>query len=184
MKFYGNMIFLILATLLFRSFCTAQEYYRAEEGTIHFKSDAPLELIEASSDKMRGLINPKDNSFAFVVKINSFQGFNSPLQREHFNENYLESQRYPEASFSGRIIESVDFTQPGKYTIRAKGKLSIHGVEQERIIKSEVVANGDKLEVASSFSVFLEEHNITIPKIVYQKIAEEIQVEIKATLFK
>ncbi len=114
MKFYGRTVLFILATLLIWSYCPAQEFYRVEDGTIYFKSDAPLELIEATSNKMRGLINPKDNSFAFAVKINTFQGFNSPLQREHFNENYMESKRYPEATFSGRIIENVSLTQPGK----------------------------------------------------------------------
>ena len=162
----------------------AQDYYRMEDGVIHFKPDAPLELIEASSNNLRGLINPKDNTFAFAIKINTFQGFNSPLQREHFNENYMESRKYPEATFSGRIIEGVDLSQPGKYTIRAKGKLNIHGVEQERIIKSEVVSSDGHLGLTSSFTVLLEEHNISIPKIVYQKIAEEIQVEIRATLLK
>lgn len=184
MEIFKSTILIFLASILFWSHSAAQSYYRVEDGTINFRSDAPLELIEASSVKMRGLINTEENTFAFAVKINSFQGFNSPLQREHFNENYMESQQYPEATFSGRIIEDVDLTKPGKYTVRAKGKLNIHGVEQERIIKSEVVAGKSSLEIASGFSVFLEEHDITIPKIVYQKIAEEIQVEIKATLLK
>ena len=188
MYFQGNrsirIVLIFLASFWLQSNSWAQDYYRTAEGTIHFKSDAPLELIEASSKELSGIINPKDNTFAFVLKIRTFEGFNSPLQREHFNENYLESRKYPEATFSGRIIEGVDLSQPGKYTIRAKGKLNIHGVEQERIIKSEVVSSDGHLGLTSSFTVLLEEHNISIPKIVYQKIAEEIQVEIRATLLK
>ena len=173
---------LFFAILLLCGNSWAQDFYKLEEGKIHFKSDAPLELIEAASNNLRGLINPRDNTFAFSVKLNTFQGFNSPLQREHFNENYLESKKYPEATFTGKIIEHIDLSQPGNYTIRAKGKLNVHGVEQERIIKSEVVSSGNTLEVSSNFTVLLEEHNIRIPKIVYQKIAEEIQVHIHATL--
>lgn len=180
----SSPIMALFCCLLMWNSGAGQGYYQIGEGAIYFKSDAPLELIEASSDKLRGLINPADNSFAFAVKLNTFQGFNSPLQREHFNENYMESKKYPEATFSGKIIENVDLSQPGTYTIRAKGKLNIHGVEQERIIKSEVVSGKKGLEVVSSFTVLLEEHDITIPKIVYQKIAEEIEVQIRATLLK
>ena len=188
MYFQGSsrirIIFVFLAGFWLQSNSWAQDYYRTTEGTIHFKSDAPLELIEASSKELRGIINPKDHTFAFVIKIRTFQGFNSPLQREHFNENYMESLKYPDATFSGKIIENTDLSNPGTYTIRAKGKLNIHGVEQERIIKSEVVSGEGGLELSSTFTILLEEHNISIPKIVYQKIAEEIQVEIRATLLK
>jgi hypothetical protein len=78
------------------------------------------------------------------------------------------------------MIEKVDFTKNGIVTIRAKGKLSIHGLERERIIQSVVEINGKQMMVKSTFSVPLAEHNITIPKIVYQKIAEEIEVTINA----
>jgi len=179
-----SFILFSLACLLCWSNGQAQDYFKVKKGKIDFTSDAPLELIKASSENLRGLINPKDNTFAFAVKMDTFRGFNSPLQREHFNENYMESLDYPEATFSGKIIESVDLSKPGRYTVRAKGKLKIHGVEQERIIKSEVWVTDNSLELSSRFSVLLEEHDISIPKIVYQKIAEEIAVEIQATLSK
>lgn len=177
----GIFAFLILVAL---ADIQAQDYYKTETGKIFFRSDAPLELIEAASEKMRGIINVEDNTFAFSVKINTFQGFNSPLQREHFNENYMEERKYPEATFAGKIIEQVDLSRPGRYTVRAKGKLKIHGVEQERIIKSEIVLQDGILALSSNFTILLEEHNISIPKIVYQKIAEEIVVEIRASLSK
>lgn len=157
-----------------------QAVYRAGQGTVYFKSDAPLELIEAASKSMRGVIDPVKRSFAFSVPTSSFQGFNSPLQREHFNENYMETDKYPEATFTGKIIEDVNLAVPGVYTIRAKGKLNIHGVEQERIIKSTVESKGGALLVRAAFTVLLAEHNISIPRIVYQKIAEEIQVTVEA----
>lgn len=160
---------------------TQPELFRLSAGGIQFKSDAPLEVIQASSEELRGLIDPQKRSFAFSVPMNTFQGFNSPLQQEHFNENYLESSKYPNATFSGKIIEDIDFEAIGEYTIRAKGILKIHGIEQERIIKSKLSIRDKSLEVIADFSVLLEDHNITIPKIVYQKIAEEIQVQVKAT---
>ena len=108
--------------------------WQLRDGAVSFLSDAPLEVIGARSGELRGLIDPKQRTFAFAVTVASFEGFNSPLQREHFNENYLESKRYPQITFKGRIIERVDLTTAGTYTIRAKGMLNVHGVERERII--------------------------------------------------
>ncbi|MDZ4680084.1 MAG: YceI family protein [Saprospiraceae bacterium] len=162
----------------------AQQRYKLSEGTIFFKSDAPLELIEAQSREIKGIIDIESRTFAFSIPMNSFQGFNSALQREHFNENYLESVRFPNATFSGKIIEQCDFTKDGEYIVRAKGKLAIHGIEQERIIKSTVKVSDGKINISSKFTVLLKEHDIDIPRIVFQKVAEEIEVKISATLTK
>lgn len=156
--------------------------FQCSKGKIHFRSNAPLEIIEARSTRLRGVIDPGNQNFAWTVEINSFDGFNSPLQREHFNENYMESSKYPSATFSGKIIEKINFEQDGSYPVRAKGKLVIHGIEQERIIKGTLEIKGRKLRIEAMFSVPLTDHNITIPKIVHQKIAEEIVVNVEADL--
>ena len=156
--------------------------YRCDNGKVILKSDAALEMIQAQSNKLRGAVDFSTNSFAWTVEIRSFEGFNNQLQREHFNENYMESDKYPKASFAGKIIEQVDLQTDGSYAVRAKGKIIIHGVEQERIIKSQVVVAGKRIHISSTFTVPLSEHNITIPRIVYQKIAEEITVNIEADL--
>ncbi|MFM9947136.1 MAG: YceI family protein [Saprospiraceae bacterium] len=161
-----------------------QSRYKISEGTVYFKSDAPLEFIEAESPEIKGIIDVENRTFAFSIPMNSFKGFNSALQREHFNENYLESVKFPSGTFSGKIIEQTDFSKDGEYTVRAKGKLSIHGVEQERIIKSTVKVSEGKVYITSKFTVLLKEHDIDIPRIVFQKIAEEIEVKISATLTK
>ncbi|HRI58767.1 MAG TPA: YceI family protein [Saprospiraceae bacterium] len=156
--------------------------FRCENGKISFKSDAPLEVISAKSGKLRGVIDTTKQTFAWSVDIKTFEGFNSPLQREHFNENYMESKKYPKASFSGKIIEKIDFQKNGTYAVRAKGQLNIHGIEQERIIKSQLEVNDGKLRVQATFTVPLTDHNITIPKVVYQKIAEEVAITVNAEL--
>ena len=159
---------------------SANGVFSTKKGSIQFTSDAPLEVIDAKSSELKGLIDTEQNSFAFSVDMQTFQGFNSPLQKEHFNENYLETKLYRKASFSGKIIEAVDLTKDGTYSVRAKGKLDVHGVSNERIIKSEVTVKGGKFRVKSSFTVLLNEHDIAIPKVVYQKIAEEIKVVVDA----
>jgi hypothetical protein len=174
--------FLIPAMLLCISFKQVSSIYQAVNGRISFQSEAPLELIRASSDELIGLIDIEKKNFSFKINMRSFQGFNSPLQREHFNENYIESDKYPEASFKGKIIEDQDLTVNGTYELRAKGILTIHGISQERIIKSNVTVNNKTITIKSNFSVLLSDHNIPIPKVVYQKLANEIKVVINTTL--
>ena len=179
-----------MTTLLFLCsllLCPGQLYlpalvYRCDTGKVILKSDAALEIIEAQSNKLRGVIDLSSNSFAWTVDIRSFEGFNNRLQREHFNENYMESDKFPKASFAGKIIELVDLQTDGTYSVRAKGKITVHGIEQERIIKSQVTVAGKRVHVTSTFTVPLSDHNINIPRIVYQKIAEEISVTIDADL--
>lgn len=160
----------------------AQGKYGIEKGSINFASNAQLELIKASSDKVQGLLDPTTNQFAFTIDIKTFQGFNSALQREHFNEKYMESEKFPKARFSGKIIEAVDFSTDGTHDVRAKGDLEIHGIKQTRIIKSKITLRNGTIEIESRFLVPLSDHNITIPNIVSQKIASEIEVDFRATM--
>ena len=172
---------LFLLSLLFAGSAAAQ-VYGTNNGNITFNSDAPLELIKASSNEMKGKVDMGKKIFAFTIRISSLNGFNSPLQKEHFNENYMESVQFPNASFSGRIIEDIDLSKDGSYSVRAKGNLTIHGVTQERIIKSDLLVKDGKITLKASFTVLLAEHNILIPKVVHEKLASEIKVEVKADL--
>jgi polyisoprenoid-binding protein YceI len=161
---------------------SAQKKYTTQKAALDFTSEAELELIKAASGEARGLIDPATNQFAFAVEVNSFKGFNSALQREHFNEKYMESEKFPKASFSGKIIEHVDFSKDGSYDVRAKGDLDIHGVKQMRIIKGKITIHNGALQVNAQFTVPLSDHNISIPTIVSQKIATEIQVQFEASM--
>lgn len=156
--------------------------FATNTGMISFRSEAPLELISAESKELKGAVDADKKTFAFRIRIRSFEGFNSPLQKEHFNENYMESVKIPEALFSGKIIEDVDLTVPGTYTIRAKGVLNIHGVPRERIIKSDVEVKNGVMRIKSNFTVMLSDHNIPIPRVVKEKLANEIKVELTADL--
>lgn len=171
---------------LFSIFSFSQEskrvVYKADSGLVSFTSDAPLEMIKAESEGLKGIVDPDKNTFAFQVNTNTLTGFNSPLQQEHFYENYIETEKFPTASFSGKIIEQVDFEIAGTQTIRAKGILEIHGVKNERIIKVDIETGNQAIIAKSTFYVNLDDHNISIPKLVYQKIAEEIKVDIDVVL--
>jgi len=156
--------------------------FKTSEGYAKITSDAPLEIISAESNTLKGILNPAKQTFAFQLEVTSLKGFNSSLQQEHFYENYMETEAYPTAEFSGKIVERIDFNKNGSYPIRAKGILNIHGVKQERIIHCMLNIANQQIIASSDFRVNLSDHNITIPKLVYQKIAEEIIVTIKATL--
>ena len=178
---------MIYLTLIFylQLFCPVQTtplIFEIKKGTISFHSDAELELIKASSDQLKGLVDIQKKTFAFKIAMNSFRGFNSPLQQEHFNENYVESNTFPDASFAGKIIEEDDLTKDGTYIIRAKGILTVHGVQQERIIRCNLTVKQGKIKTTSSFTVLLSDHNIKIPRIVSEKLSSEIKVDIQADL--
>lgn len=96
---------------------------------------------------------------------------------EHFNENYLESDKYKTAVFKGKINERIDFFKDGSHDVSASGKLNIHGVEQERILKGTIHIKGDTITLESGFKVALKDHKIDIPKIVTSNIAEEVDVK-------
>lgn len=157
-------------------------HYITRNGQVHFISEAPLETIEAESNELSGIINPKNNQFAFSIPIASFHGFNGPLQEEHFNENYLESEQYGQATFKGRIIEKVDLMKDGEYRLRAKGVFRIHGVEQTKVIDNYVKVSNGKLQIHSVFPILLADFDIHIPRIVRQKISQEIMVNVSAEL--
>jgi hypothetical protein len=159
-------------------------FYSVSEGHIHFVSEAPLELIEAESNELNGILSSENQSFAFSVPIISFVGFNSPLQREHFNENYMETDSYDKATFTGTIIEDLDLLTPGIIVARAKGKFKIHGVEHVQLLNVLLKVTKEQIEVETEFDVLLEDYKINIPRIVNKKIAKTIHVTVNATLKK
>ncbi len=158
--------------------------YVVKKNQVVFHSNAKLELIKATSTQLKGLIDAEKRTFAFSVSIKSFDGFNGPLQKEHFNENYMESDKYPNATFTGHIIEEDDFTKDGTYNLRAKGKFVVHGVEQERLLQGDLVVKNGTIRLVCIFTVLLAEHDIKIPRIVHEKLAAEINVIVNAEFVK
>ena len=174
----------LISCLAYLSTSSESNLYYISEANIKFRSEAPLEVISAESNKLLGVIDPEKRTFAFTVQNSSFEGFNNSLQKVHFNENYMESDKYPLMGFKGKIIEDVDFTVPGEYQVRAKGFLNVHGIVKERIIRAKVTSAEGAIKLASDFTVLLKDHNIRVPKVVHEKIASEIKVVVTAELRK
>ena len=161
---------------------TAQTY-KTTKGDASFFSSAPIEDIEAQSNKMVCKLNTANYSVAFGVSIRSFQ-FDSEKMREHFNENYMESGKYKLAKFIGQIQDTIDYTVDGIHEITVLGNLTIHGVTKERTVKGTVVIKDGKVQLKSSFDVKVGDHKVKIPKLMFQKIAEEVKVTIDCKLDK
>lgn len=165
--------------LLIKTVTLNAQLFNTANGEIKFLSKAPLEIIKAESKKLQGVLDFSKKVFAFKLNMRTFEGFNSPLQREHFYENYLEVSEFPDAVFSGKILENL---KKGKSTYRAKGNLTIHGVTKEVIIDVDLDINDDKISFQSDFMVSLEDFKIELPMIVHQKIAKDINVNVKGLL--
>lgn len=180
-----SLAFLLSLVFLLSSYSFDKQVvgkYALISGEVRFISKADLETIKSTSKELKGVLDPLSHSVAFKIASTSFLGFNSQLQRDHFNENYLESDLFPYCSFSGKIIDEVNFKKDGTYPVRAKGVLIVKGVSQERIVKGAIYIKGDELFLTSEFIVNLRDHDIRIPRIVQQKIAPEIEVSLTAKM--
>jgi polyisoprenoid-binding protein YceI len=168
-------ILIVLAAWAYAGTAPAQNLFSAQSGNVTFFSKAPLEDIEAHNGKAQSVINTTTGEIAVKVPIKSFI-FENGLMQEHFNENYLESDKYPFATFKGKINEHIDWTKPGTYPVSATGKLNVHGVERDQTIKGKLDVGSGKLQLDADFTVALADHKIEIPTLVFQKIAETIAV--------
>lgn len=149
---------------------------------IRFYSEAPLEDIEAKNEKAVSIIDLDKKQFAFRIPIKEFE-FENALMQEHFNENYMETEKFPTATFVGNLIGFDQNTDPNSndnpQKVIAKGKLTIHGVTKEIKVKGSIGQDGDEWSIDCSFKVKLEDYDIKIPKLVVKKIAEVVEVYVQ-----
>ena len=145
-----------------------------EKTSVVFFSDAAIEDITAKNTKTAGIFNPVTGDIAFSVPIKEFQ-FEKSLMQEHFNEKYMESEKFPKGTFQGTIT-GFDAKASGSQKANAKGKLTIHGVTKEVEIPGTIEKQGDKWILNTKFVVKLEDYKIQIPQILWQNIAEQVEV--------
>lgn len=158
----------------------AQDIYSCRNANLSFFSSAPMEDIEAKTDKAVSAINIKTGAVYFKVPVNTFK-FRKKLMEEHFNENYLETEKYPYAEFKGKFSNPVDLSKDGTYDVTVEGILSIHGVDKAYKEKGTITVQNGKLTTLSKFNVRLEDHKIKIPTLVIKNIAEVVEVTVNAT---
>ncbi len=149
--------------------------FSTKNGEFSFYSKAPMEDIEAKNTNVTSLINVNNNEVVVRVPMTQFQ-FSNKLMQQHFNENYMESERYPYATFKGKINEIVDFKKSGIYNVTSTGVLNLHGVNNKRTINGKLTVKDTGLALETKFDILLEDYKIEIPKLVFKKIAEKVAV--------
>lgn len=160
-----------------------QEIYKSTDVTTRFYSSAPIEDIAAQADDGLSLWNTRTGEISFRVNIRSFQ-FEKGKMQEHFNENFMESRKYPHATFKGEIRNQPDLSQEGSHQVTLVGILEIHGVKKNREVPAEIRIQGENLNLESEFEVAVADHDIEIPKILWRNIAEEVRVTLRANYSK
>ena len=165
--------FLIL--LLLSNNSLAQKY-KSMASSVHFFSEAPMEDIEATNLDGQSAIDLSTGEIVFSIPIKSFE-FEKSLMQEHFNENYLESDKFPTATFKG-IVSGFHAEAPGWQNAKAEGSMNIHGVSNELAVDGEVRIEKGSIEIKSKFPITLKDYKIKIPKVVFYNIAEVVEVTI------
>ena len=157
--------------------------YMTKTGSIDFLSKAPIETIEGKNKAVAALLNTQTSSLDFIVQVKSFI-FEKQLMQEHFNENYMESEKYPKATFKGVIedLSKLNLAKDGEYNVVSSGKLTIHGVSKDVKYPGKLVVKGGKITLQSAFGVLLSDYKIAIPGAVKDKISKEIKINLNCTL--
>ncbi len=172
-------IILIFVLILISPIISAQKVYMADKGEITFYSYSPVEDIKATSTQVNSIINTTTGEVAFIIPMRSFH-FAKALMEEHFNEKYIESEKYPQATFKGKINEKADFSKNGILQLTVTGKINIHGKEKEIIESGEIEVLSDKLILKMEFNVALAEYDIKIPQLLFNNIADTINIKMNA----
>lgn len=170
--------FLFLVACIYHS--KSQPVYSTKTGTAYFFSKAPLEDLEATSNALYSYVNTSNGDVVFIVAITSFK-FQKALMQEHFNENYMESDKYKTATYKGKINEPLDFSKDGDYNITTSGTLNMHGVDKQVSEKGIITIKDGKPTLKSTFKIKLADYKIKIPRIVVENIAEIVDVSIQTT---
>jgi polyisoprenoid-binding protein YceI len=177
-----KLLIVITAILVLTNLLYAQDRYFTKSGSLSFLSETLVENIFAETKEATSFLDIKTGEVVFSANINSFQ-FKIKLMQEHFNENYMESEKYPKATFSGKMENFGQFdpksTKPQNFTV--KGKMNIHGTEKEVTANVVMTVTGaGKINGTSSFTLKPEEYSIKVPSAMGMKIAKEVTITVKA----
>ncbi|MFZ1579916.1 MAG: YceI family protein [Saprospiraceae bacterium] len=161
---------------------SAQKYF-TKTGHISFYSDTPLEKIEGHNKSSNCVLDVATGKLEVATLVKGFQ-FEKALMQEHFNENYMESDKFPKAVFKGQIdnYSKLDISKNGKVTVKVSGDLTMHGVTKKVTTDAMVSINSGKIIADASFNVLLADFNIKIPALVKDQIAKSLKIKVACTL--
>ncbi|HJW31332.1 MAG TPA: YceI family protein [Saprospiraceae bacterium] len=171
---------MIVAFLGIAQLAISQKYF-SKTGKITFTSDAPMEKITAQNTTASTVIDAGSGAMEWAVLIQGFQ-FEKALMQEHFNENYMESSRYPKAKFKGSIdnIAAVNFAKDGTYPVTVSGTMEIHGITQPVTAQGTITVKKGAVSAESKLSIKVADYGIQIPKLVADNIAKTVDITVHA----
>jgi len=171
----------LFVTLILLSTLIHAQIYLAKTCEISFFSESPLENIEAVNNASKPILSTATGDLQMKIPMKGFV-FAKPLMQEHFNEDYVESDKFPDAFFKGKINETIDYTKDGEYKVTATGKITIHGVEKDKTLDGTLTIKGGQIMLQGAFNIHIADYNIKVPSLYVKNIAEDVSVKLNATL--
>ena len=176
---------ILLLALITLSLSAQSQKYLTKTGKVVFTSKTPLETIEGTNKSVAALLDSKSGGMDFIIQIKSFV-FDRQLLQEHFNENYMESDKIPKASFKGTItnLAEINFAKDGDYKADVSGKMTIHGITKDVKHRGKISIKGSTVTLSSFFSILIADYGITIPGAVKDKISKDVKITVQCLLEK
>ncbi|MBS1506661.1 MAG: YceI family protein [Bacteroidetes bacterium] len=170
---------LLVSGILLVTFLAQAQKFSSDKSYIKFFSNAAIEDITAENTKGSSIFNEATGEIVFSIPIKEFE-FDKSLMKDHFNEKYMETEQFPKSTFQGKITGYQSSTT-GEQKVSASGKLTIHGVTQEVNIPGTIENANGQLSLKAKFMVKLVDYKIQIPQVLWQKIAEQVEVTVQFT---
>jgi hypothetical protein len=176
-------VILVLTLMIAVNVSYAQERFFTKSGKVSFYSKAPLEDIEAHNKSVTAVLDTKTGNLQFALQMKGFE-FEKALMEEHFNESYVESDKYPRAEFKGQVVNNaaINYAKNGDYNATVKGLLTIHGETREVQSVGKIMVRDGNLSTDATFNIQLSDFKISIPKLVKDKIANTVKIDVACNL--
>ena len=178
-----RLFVIIITGLVTTSSLVAQDKFFTKSGRINFVSKAPLENIDGNHKSVTCVLDTKTGNMQFAVLMKGFE-FEKALMQEHFNENYVESHKFPKAEFKGQVVnnQEINYAKDGTYQAKVKGTLVMHGETKEVETTGNIVVKSGKLQAGADFTILLSDFKIEIPKVVKENISNTVKIIVDCTL--
>ncbi|MFM7016563.1 MAG: YceI family protein [Bacteroidota bacterium] len=162
----------------------AQDKYLTRNAKVVFDATTSTspEKIEGVNNQGISVFVAQSGQYEFSIQMQAFE-FEKALMKDHFNENYVETSKFPKAVFKGSIqdVAKVNFAKDGKYPVVVKGTMDLHGVKKEVTADGSLTVSGGKITAASTFKLLLSDYKVEIPKLVGDKVAKQATITVNAT---
>ena len=178
-----RLFVIIITSFVTTSSLVAQDKFFTKSGRINFVSKAPLENIDGNHKSVTCVLDTKTGNMQFAVLMKGFE-FEKALMQEHFNENYVESHKFPKAEFKGQVVnnQEINYAKDGTYQAKVKGTLVMHGETKEVETTGNIVVKSGKLQAGADFTLLLSDFKIEIPKVVKENISNTVKIIVDCTL--